>query len=257
MTKLNIKERNEGLIIGRNPVQEMIKFSPKSIHKIIILHGLTDKKIKLIEDESKQNNIAVEIQNKTEFQKLFDSTNKSEGISQGIIAVAEEYKYASEKDMIEINIKKENSVILLLDEIQDPHNLGAIIRTASAAGIDSMLLTAKNTAKVNHTVMKTSSGAANFIRIALTENVYKTIENLKKSGFYIIGTGQNAAENLYSFKFPAKCLIIFGNEGEGMRKNVSKLCDVMLKIPIRGKINSLNVSVSAGIVLYELIRQTY
>lgn len=250
------KQRKPGLVIGRNPVQEMMRVSPQSIQKIIMLEGLNDKKIKLIENEAKQKNIVIEIQKKIDFQKLFDDTNKSEGISQGIIAIAEDYKYASENDMIEINSKKENAVILLLDEIQDPHNLGAIIRTASAAGVDSILLTEKNSAKVNHTVMKTSSGAVNFVRIALIDNIYKTMEKLKNSGFIIIGTDHNADANLYSYKFPEKCVIIFGNEGEGMRKNILKLCDVMLKIPIKGKIDSLNVSVSAGVVLYEILRQS-
>jgi 23S rRNA (guanosine2251-2'-O)-methyltransferase len=243
------------LVIGRNPVIETIDSSARNITKIVVLEGLNDKKIYQIIREAKLKNIIVETLPKQFFQKLFDDTNKSEGISQGIIAVMNDYSYASVSDMIEINAKKTKSVILLLDEIQDPHNLGAIIRTASAAGIESVMLTEKNSAKINHTVLKTSSGAVNFVRIALVSNVYKTIEKVKNSGFAVIGTDSKAKEGLYSYRFPEKCLIIFGNEGEGLRKNILKLCDVILKIPIIGKMDSLNVSVSAGVVLYELLRQ--
>jgi len=253
MAKEYKKTDSAGLIIGRNPVLEALRFNSKSIEKISILQGLTDKKIKQIEEEAKQKNITIEFLPKHVFQKLFDDTNKSEGISQGIIAVTEEFNYSSIDDILADN--KPITTLLILDEIQDPHNLGAIVRTASAAGIEGILITEKNSAKVNHTVVKTSSGAVNHIKIALIENIYETIDMLKSKGFVIIGSDNNGKTHLYEFNFPEKNVIIFGNEGEGIRKNIIKLCDRVINIPIRGKIESLNVSVSAGIILYELLRQ--
>ena len=232
---------------------EALKFNPQSIDKISILRGLTDKKIKLIENKAKQKNITVEILLKQDFQNLFDDTNKSEGISQGIIAFTGEFKYTSIDNVLTEN--KSISALILLDEIQDPHNLGAIIRTAAAGGIDAVLITEKNSAKVNHTVIKTSSGAVNFIKITLIQNIYRTIELLKKEGYTVIGSDNNSETNVYMYNFPDKSVLIFGNEGEGIRKNVLKLCDKAIKIPVTGKVESLNVSVSAGIIIYELLRQ--
>ena len=253
MTKTFKKSDSIGLIIGRNPVLEALKFDPQSIEKISILLGLTDKKIKLIEHEAKRKNIIIEYLGKPLFQKLFDQTNKSEGISQGIIAVTGEFKYTSLEDILTEN--KTKSALILLDEIHDPHNLGAIIRTAAAGGIDAVIITEKNSAKVNHTVIKTSSGAVNFIKIALIQNIYKTIEFLKKEGYTVIGADNNSESDVYKYNFPGKSVLIFGNEGEGIRKNIIKLCDKTLKIPVSGKIESLNVSVSAGIIIFELLRQ--
>lgn len=246
----------QGIVIGRNPVLEALKFSPDSIEKVIILQGLSDKKIKQIEQETKQKNIRIEFLPKPSFQKLFDNTNKSEGISQGIIAETRQFNYTPIEELLALNNSKPISTLLLLDEIQDPHNLGAIIRTAAAAGSDGIIITEKNSAKVNHTVIKTSSGATNHIKISLISNIYKTIESLKREGFSIIGTASKAKETVFTYKFPERSVLIFGNEGEGLRKNILKLCDKILSIPIKEEIESLNVSVSAGIILYERMRQS-
>ena len=142
-----------------------------------------------------------------------------------------------------------------MDEIQDPHNLGAIIRTSAAAGADGIILTEKNTAKVNHTVIKASAGAVNHIDIVQSRNIYKTIETLKEADFIVLGTSLNTKTSLYDYDFKGKYAVVLGNEGEGIRKNILKLCDGLFKIPLAGKMESLNVSVSAGVILYEALRQ--
>jgi 23S rRNA (guanosine2251-2'-O)-methyltransferase len=244
------------IIIGRNPVLEAIKFNSSSIEKIILLNNPTDNKIKEILNHAKENNIAVEISDKDGFIKYFDSKNKSEGISQGIIAQVSEFEYADFDISINELSKNDNSTIVLIDEIQDPHNLGAIIRTSSAACVDLIILTAKNTAKINHTVIKTSSGATNYIKIAQIRSIYDTISRLKTCNFDIVGTSLKSDINLHDYKFNVKTVLVFGNEGSGLRTNILRRCDNIIKIPIENKkIDSLNVSVSAGIILYERLRQ--
>lgn len=244
------------LIIGRNPVKETLKYNSDTIKKIIILEGLIDSKIKEIIQIAGKKNIKVELRNKKDFLKILNKKDKSEGVSQGVIAEAEEYKYALFDAILENIAVKDNSLVIILDEIQDPHNLGAVIRTSVATGIDGIIITEKNSAKVNHTVIKSSAGAANKIDIVQSKNIYKTIENLKKSGFKLLGTGSKSGNSLYDVEFRGKIAIVFGNEGEGIRKNILKMCDELLKIPIIGNVESLNVSVAAGVVMYEFLRQT-
>lgn len=244
------------LVVGRNPVIETINLNPSSIRKIVLLNTLTDSKIMKIAETAKSKNITVEFLPKQQFEKLFtDKKDKSDGISQGILAEVEDYRYYKTTEILKGLNDKPTATLVILDEIQDPHNFGAIIRTAVSAGVDGIVISDKNTAKVNHTVVKTSSGATNYIKISKEPNLYKTIEVLNDAGFTIIGTSLNADKNLYDFHFPARSAVILGSEGEGLRKNIIKICDELIKIPMAGKIDSLNVSVSGGIILYERLRQ--
>ncbi len=244
------------LIIGRNPLIETIKFNSSSINKIVLLDTATDSKIKEIISSAKEKNILVEKTNKENFIKYFDKKNKSEGISQGIIAEVRDFEYSDFEEVMNGLVQQEYSTVVMLDEIQDPHNLGAIIRTSAASSADLIVLTEKNTARVNHTVIKSSSGATNYIRISQVKSIYDTIDKLKSGGFTVIGTSLKSETPHFMYKFPPKVVLIFGNEGEGLRKNVLNMCDSFIKIPMENKkIDSLNVSVSAGILLYEIIRQ--
>src|SRR5258706_4979327 len=155
------------LIIGRNPILETLKKNPKSVKKIVLLDTMQDEKILRILAIADKYKIFHEKYVKNKFEKLFDEKNKSDGISQGIIAEVKDFIYADfDKVIADLKDKKE-AVVLVLDEIQDPHNLGAIIRTAVASGADAIVVSEKNSAKVNHTVFKTSSGAINYIKICL------------------------------------------------------------------------------------------
>lgn len=243
------------LVIGRNPVIETLKNSPETINKIVFLTGLTDNKITELERTAKFKNITIEKLPKEQFEKLFDNKDKSEGISQGVFADVKDFEYAKTTEILKYADTLQKVTLVILDEVQDPHNFGAIIRTASAAGAAGLIISDKNSVKVNHTVIKTSSGATNHIKISKEPNIYKTISVLKDSGYKIIGTLLKNSEDLYSFTFPEKCAVVFGGEGSGLRKNIINLCDNLVKIPMNGKIESLNVSVSAGVVLYEILRQ--
>ena len=242
-------------IIGRNPVTEALKYNSGSIKKIVLLEGLSDSKIKEIIRIADKKNIKVELKVKKDFEKILDKKDKSEGVSQGVIAETEEYSYVLLDTVLDKITVKDSSLLLILDEIQDPHNLGAVIRTSAATGIDGIIITEKNSAKVNHTVMKTSAGSANKIDIVQSKNIYKTIEKLKNSGFKVLGTTLNAGISMYEINFKKKIAVVLGNEGEGIRKNIVKLCDEMFKIPIPGNVESLNVSVAVGVILYEAMRQ--
>jgi len=242
-------------VIGRNPVNEALKFNSRSIKKIVLLEGLSDSKIKEIIRIADKNNISIDLKSKKDFEKILDKKDKSEGVSQGVIAEVTEYKYADIDTILEKVKPKNDALLLILDEIQDPHNLGAVIRTSTAAGTDGIIVTEKNSAKVNHTVVKTSAGAVNHIDIVQSKNIYKTIEALKNADFIVLGTSLNTKTSLYDMNFKGKYAIVLGNEGEGIRKNILKLCDGLIKIPIADKIESLNVSVSAGVILFEILRQ--
>jgi 23S rRNA (guanosine2251-2'-O)-methyltransferase len=243
------------LIIGRNPVIEALKFNPLSVKKIMILESSSDAKIREIKKTALKYNILIESKSRHEFEKYFDKKNKSEGISQGIAAEVSDFEYADMNELFESLNSSSDSIIILLDEIQDPHNLGAIIRTSAAANADAVIISEKNSAKVNHTVIKSSAGAVNYIKIAKTNNIYKTIALLKERDFRIIGTSLKSVQTHYDFDLSGRVALLFGNEGEGLRKNILKLCDHLIKIPINKNIESLNVSVSAGIILYEALRQ--
>jgi 23S rRNA (guanosine2251-2'-O)-methyltransferase len=243
------------LVIGRNPILEALNFNPLSIKKIVLIENLTDNKTREIIRIANKKNIKVESRNKKDFEKIFDKKDKSEGVSQGVLAEVEDYEYMNLETLLEKIKSRNDSAILILDEIQDPHNLGAIIRTSVAAGTDGIILTEKNSAKVNHTVIKASAGAVSCTDIVLSKNIYKTIGKLKESGYNVIGTSLNAETTIYDTDFKGRNVVILGNEGEGVRKNLLKMCNEIIKIPINGKVESLNVSVSAGIILYEVLRQ--
>jgi tRNA G18 (ribose-2'-O)-methylase SpoU len=146
-------------------------------------------------------------------------------------------------------------IILILDQITDPHNLGAIVRSAVCLGADGIVIPRHNTAEVNHTVMKTSSGAVNYISIAKETNLTNAILFLKNNGYWIAGTDLQTNKIIYETDFKIPLALIIGSEGSGMRDNLKKQCDILVRIPMAGKIGSLNASVSAGIVLYEIFRQ--
>jgi 23S rRNA (guanosine2251-2'-O)-methyltransferase len=242
-------------IIGRNPIIEALKFNPHSIRKILILENSTDRKIKEIIRTAERLRIKIERRSKLEFEKYFDTKNKSEGISQGIAADVSDFEYSAFSDVMNVLEEKENSLIIVLDEIQDPHNLGAIIRTGAASGADAIIISEKNSAKVNHTVIKSSSGAVNYIKIIQTNNIYKVISSLKNKHYKILGTSMKTEKLYFDTVLSGKIALLFGNEGKGLRKNLIKLCDELIKIPINANIESLNVSVAAGVILFDAFRQ--
>lgn len=244
------------LVIGKNPVLEILKSNPKDLNKIILLKRIKpDSKLKSIVTHANDIGINVVYLNHFEFLKYFDSKTKEEGISQGVLGFIKDYEYKSLREIVEKNKKIKNPLILILDQITDPHNLGAIIRSAVCLGADGIVIPRHNSAEVNHTVMKTSSGAVSYISIAKETNLSNSILFLKNNGYWIAGTDFQTKKIIYETDFRIPLALIIGSEGSGMRENLKRQCDMLVRIPMDGKIGSLNASVSAAIFLYEIFRQ--
>jgi len=244
------------LVIGRNPIIETLNTDPNSLNKVIFLKNpqLTAK-IKEIAELCKENNIKTMFLGKNDFTKFFPNKDKSEGITQGVIGFIKDFEYTSLPEIIEESKKIKNPLILILDEITDPHNMGAVIRSAVCLAADGIIIPRHNSAEVNHTVIKTSSGAVNHIKIAKETNLNNSLQYLKKNGYWIIGTDISAEKTVFESDLKIPIGLVIGSEGKGMRKSIKDNCDILLRIPMAGSMNSLNASVSAGIFLYEIFRQ--
>lgn len=244
------------LVIGKNPVLETLKSNPDEFNKIILLKKVKpDNKLKSIVKLAEEKKINVVYLNYFEFKKFFDNKNKDEGVDQGVIGFIKDYEYKSIREIVEKNKKIKNPLIIILDQITDPHNLGAIIRSAVCLGADGILIPRHNSAEVNHTVIKTSSGAVNYISIAKETNLTNSIIFLKNNGYWIAGTDIGASKTVFNTDFRMPMALIIGSEGSGMRSNLKNQCDLLVRIPMTGSIGSLNASVSAGVFMYEIFRQ--
>lgn len=228
------------LIYGRNVAKEVLSKN-KKILKIFLQKGFHDKEIiSLIE----KRNLRVEFKSNVEIDRLVD------GVHQGIIISVPDYKYASLDEVLRNN----PSFLVLLDHLEDPHNLGAIIRTCEAASVDAVVMPQKRQVQVNATVMKTSVGTLEKVRIASVANLVSTMKELKKQGFWIVGTALEQSIDYREIDYSGKIALVIGNEGSGMSHLVTKECDYIAKIPMYGETNSLNASVAAGIMIYEVVR---
>ena len=175
----------------------------------------------------------------------------ADGVHQGILLYVSDYKYSSLDDLIN---KEDNSFLVLLDHLEDPHNLGAIIRTCEAAGVDGIVLPKDRQVQVNSTVYKTSVGTLDNVKIASVTNLVNAINKLKEAGYWIVGTALDNSVDYREIDYSGKIALVIGNEGSGISNIVEKNCDFIAKIPMYGKTNSLNASVAAGIMIYEVIR---
>ena len=228
------------LVYGRNVAKELLENNFK-INKIYIQEGFNDQNIITMLENSKIEYLTV---SKREIDRL------APGVNQGIILDIPDYSYKS----LENVLSKKPNFIVLLDHIEDPHNLGAIIRTCEAAGVDAIIIPKDRQVQVNATVMKTSVGTINNVDIVQVTNISNIIRELKKEGFWIVGTALNNSVDYRSVDYDMKTCLIIGNEGSGMSNLVQKNCDYLVKIPMYGVTNSLNASVAAGIMIYEVIR---
>ena len=221
---------------GRNSVLELLE-SGRDINKIIAI--AKERKIIIVEKDKKQ----------------MDEMAQQENY-QGVIAIVPPFEYVEVDDILKIaEEKNEEPFILILDGIEDPHNLGSIIRTAETAGVHGIIIPKRRAAAVNSTVNKASAGAVEHMPIARVTNISETIEKLKRSGLWICGTDVNTNKYYYNQDLTGPLGIVIGNEGNGISDKVKKNCDFTVKIPMKGKIQSLNAAVSTGIVVYEAVKQ--
>lgn len=241
-------EAVEGLIVGRNPVMEALK-SGKAID-IIYVNADAGGSIGTITRIAREKGIVIKNVSDAKLTQMCKGASH-----QGIIASGACAEYVSVEDILAVSARKGTQpFIIICDEIEDPHNLGAIIRTAEAAGADGIIIPKRRSASLNATVYKTSAGAASWLPVAKVANLGAAIDTLKKNGIWVFGT--DASGNDYTeadFKGPVA--LVIGSEGFGIGRLVSEKCDFMVKLPMYGKITSLNASVAAGIFMYEAVRQ--
>ena len=237
-------------IEGRNSVLELLE-SGKDINKIYVTRGEKPGSINKILGIAKERKIIVVEKDKRQMDEMSQEENY-----QGVIAIVPPFEYAEISDILNVaKEKNEDPFVLILDGIEDPHNLGSIIRTAETAGVHGIIIPKRRAASVNSTVNKTSAGAVEHMKIARVTNISDSIEELKKAGLWICGTDINAEKYYYNQELTGPLGIVIGNEGKGISDKVKKNCDFNVKIPMKGKITSLNASVSTGIIVYEAVKQ--
>lgn len=242
--------RYEELTIeGRNAVIEAFR-SGKTIDKVFILDGCQDGPIQTIKREAKRHDCIVQFVKKERLDQLSET-----GHHQGVIAYAAAYEYAEVEDILQLaRDKNEPPFIFLLDNIEDPHNLGAIIRTANLAGAHGVIIPKRRAAGLTATVARTSAGALNYTPVAKVTNLANTIEELKKEGLWFV-CADMGGEVMYDLNLKGAIGLVIGNEGEGVSRLVREKCDYIASIPMKGDIDSLNASVAAGVLAYEIVRQ--
>lgn len=240
---------NEFTIEGRNAVIEAFR-SGKEIDRVYILDGCQDAPVMTIKREAGKKDTQIKYVSKERLEQLSKT-----GKHQGVIAIAAAYSYGEIEDMFALAEKKgEPPFLFLLDNIEDPHNLGAIIRTANLAGAHGVIIPKNRAVGLTATVARTSAGALNYTPVAKVTNLAKTIEDLKKRGLWFVCADMDGTR-MYDLDLKGPIGLVIGNEGEGVGRLVKEKCDLVASIPMKGDIDSLNASVAAGVLAYEIVRQ--
>ena len=240
---------NETLIEVRNPVIEAIR-AGKPIDKLYIHDGCNDGPVMSIKREAKKKDIFVKYVAKERLDQLSET-----GKHQGVIAYTAAYEYSELEDIFELAQKKgEAPFVIILDNIEDPHNLGAVIRTANLAGAHGVIIPKNRAVGLTSTVARTSAGAINYTPVVRVTNIVRTIEELKKQGMWFVCADMDGTL-MYDLDLKGSIGLVIGNEGEGVSRLVKENCDMIAAIPMKGDIDSLNASVAAGVLAYEIVRQ--
>lgn len=247
MTEMN--NENSLLIEGRNAVLEALRAN-KTIEKLFILDGCQDGPINSIKREARKHDLILKFVDKNFLDRMSET-----GKHQGVIAQAAAYKYYEIEDILEeAREKGEPPFIIILDEIEDPHNLGAIIRTANMAGAHGVIIPKNRAVGLTATVARTSAGALNFTKVCKVTNIANTIEDLKKEGLWFVCADMDG-EIMYNQNLTGPIGLVIGNEGKGVGRLIKEKCDFITAIPTKGNIDSLNASVATGVLAFEIVRQ--
>lgn len=240
---------NESQIEGRNAVTEAFR-SGKTIDRLFILDGCQDGPILTIKREARKQDTVIKYVDRERLDQMSET-----GKHQGVIAIAAAYEYAEMDDIFNLAGEKgEDPFVILLDNIEDPHNLGAIIRTANLAGAHGVIIPKNRAVGLTATVARTSAGALNYTPVVKVTNLCKTIEDLKKRGMWFVCADMDG-ETMYKLNLKGPIGLVIGNEGEGVGRLVKEKCDFVASIPMKGDIDSLNASVACGVLAYEIVRQ--
>lgn len=251
--RLNENERQNNqhtlVVEGRNAVLEAFR-SGRAIDKVFVLDGCQDGPIRTIVREAKKHGSLINFVSRERLNQISET-----GKHQGVVAYAAAYEYAQIEDMLELAKQKgEDPFLILLDNIEDPHNLGAIIRTANTAGAHGVIIPKRRAVGLTATVAKTSAGALNYTPVAKVTNLVKTMEELKDKGIWFVCADMDG-EPMYDLELTGPIGLVVGSEGDGVSRLVKENCDFVAGIPMQGEITSLNASVAAGVLAYEIVRQ--
>ncbi|HEY5561631.1 MAG TPA: 23S rRNA (guanosine(2251)-2'-O)-methyltransferase RlmB [Clostridiaceae bacterium] len=246
----NEKELREDLVEGRNAVIELLK-SDRTIEQILVAKGDLEGSISIVLAMAKEKGAIV----KEVDRKKLDSMSQT-GSHQGVIAIITPYTYFDVEDILAYaQEKKEDPFIVILDGIEDPHNLGAIIRSAEACGVHGIIIPKRRNVGVNSVVYKTCAGAVEYVKVSRVPNINNVIDKLKEKGIWVYGADMEGQSYSFEVDYKGGCALVIGNEGRGISKLTKEKCDVLIKIPMVGEISSLNASVAGGILMYEVLRQ--
>lgn len=238
------------MIVGRNPVMEALRSSARQIESILVVKDNEHPRLRQIIDAAVQKKISYKRCAKHQLDKLHPN-------HQGVIAYISGFQYTALPMLLDNIRNREDSsaILIMLDQIQDPRNLGAIIRTVNAINADGVLIPKNNSVDMTAAVHKAAAGSTEYTPISKVTNLAQTIEQLKSAGIWVVGTTENAEMSYTSADFTVPLCLVLGNEGDGIRRLVKQKCDYLVHLPMLGQIQSLNVSVAAGVLLYEVLRQ--
>jgi len=241
--------RSMNYIYGINAVAEALKARGRSFEWVGVLKERHDLRLQRIVEECRRNGVAVRFLGRAELDRMAGNN-----AHQGVVAITSAKHYNDLDDVVAAK-RGEYSLIVVLDGVEDPHNLGAILRTADAAGADGAVIPERRAAGVTATVTKASAGASEHLPIAKVTNIARTLEDLKAKNIWTVGLDERGKQDYDALDYKMDCAIVLGSEGKGVHDLVAKKCDFLVSIPMLGKVSSLNVSVAAGVMLYEIVRQ--
>src|SRR5215204_4288752 len=244
-------EPSRNIIFGLLPVLEALRANARRIEKILISEGAREHRIAEIIDLARAAHVPFQRQVRAELAKLIEPGANH----QGVIALTAAADYADADELLEEIAAKEKPLVLILDGVEDPRNLGAILRVAECAGANGTFIPEHRAASLTETVVKTSAGATEYTPIAKVKNLNRLIEELKRNNIWVVGTSGEAERDYTDWDWTGACALVLGSEGKGLHRLVAENCDALVKIPMHGKIESLNVSVAAGVILFEALRQ--
>ncbi len=241
--------QNSNIICGRNPVLEAVR-SGREIDRLLVAHGVTGGSVTAIIAKCKAKGILIKEISPQKLDYYCGGANH-----QGVAVMYAAEEYSTPEEILETaRMRNESPFIIICDEIEDPHNLGAIIRTAEACGVHGIIIPKRRSASLNATVAKSASGALEYMKVARVTNIANTIDYLKENGVWVFGADMDGDDYTLT-DFDAPCALVIGNEGKGIGALTAKKCDGIVSLPMCGKINSLNASVAAGVLMYEVVRK--
>ena len=235
-------------LYGIHAIEKLIKQSPEAIFSLTHSKGPLNKRVQSLVNQARKLGLTVIAEPKSFFDKI-------EGVHQGIVANVAKQASLTEADLAKLVESIDNPLFLFLDEVQDPHNLGAILRTADATGVDAVIIPKHNSVGMNATVRKVASGAAETVKLIVVSNLTRSIKDMQKVGMWMTGLADETEQTIYDVSFTGSVGLVMGTEGTGLRKLTAETCDYLASIPMVGSVESLNVSVATGVTLYEVLRQ--